>query len=78
MTEYERITKQDLRNFDDAATQLILWAQEQGARIKISNRRHAVILAPDGRTACVPRNLRLANRSAQNARAGVRRLFKES
>lgn len=78
MTEYERIGKTDLRNFDNAAKELILWAQDQGARIKISNRRHAVILAPNGETSCVPRNLRLANRSAQNARAGVKRLFKDS
>lgn len=77
MTELQKVTRADLKRFSGEATDLIMWAQEQGCRIKISNRNHAVVLAPDGEgTACVPRNLRLANRAAQNARAGVKRLFK--
>ena len=73
----EKVTRGDLRKFDKESTQLILDAQEKGARVRISNRGHAILYGPNGGTASVPGTLRLANRSAQNARAGVARLFRK-
>lgn len=71
------VERRDLRSFDDDAVKLLLWAQEQGARIRITRKGHAIVYAPGGGSACVPPNLRQANRSAQNARAGVARLFRK-
>lgn len=76
MIAVEKVTRADLRKFDKESTQLILEAQEKGARVRISRRGHAILHGPHGGTASVPGTLRLANRSAQNARAGVARLFK--
>lgn len=73
---YVKITKADLRGFDSASTELILWAQMRGAKVRISKRNHAIILGPNGRTAAVPRNMKMQNRGSQNARAGVARLFR--
>lgn len=77
MSEHPLVTRADLKKFDKESTQLILDAQEKGARVRISNRGHAILYGPEGRTASVPPTLRLANRSAQNTRAGVSRLFRE-
>jgi hypothetical protein len=70
------VTKQDLKGFDRESTDLILDAQEKGASVRISNRGHAILYGPNGTSASVPPNLRSANRSAQNTRAGVARLFR--
>lgn len=72
-----RLTRADLRGFDREAQKLLLWAQDQGARIRVTRRGHAVVYAPNGQTETVPPNLRTGNRSAQNARAGVTRLFRK-
>lgn len=72
----EKLTRADLRKFDKESTKLLLEAQEKGARIRISNRGHALVYGPNGGSASVPSTLRLANRSAQNARAAVARLWK--
>jgi hypothetical protein len=71
------VTRGDLRHFDGEATRLILWAQEQGARVKISKRGHAIIYGPNGGTAAVSSKSTGRNRSSQNTAADVRRLFKE-
>lgn len=75
------LTKGDLKSygFDDDATKLLLWAQDKGARLKISKRGHCIVMAPDGRgTASVSRNQKVQCRTAQNSRASVRRLFERS
>lgn len=76
--DIDPITRADLKGFDGESTRLLLWAQEQGARIRITKRGHAVVYAPDGvSTTTVPPNLKSINRVAKNAQAGVARLFKK-
>lgn len=72
------VSRKDLRGFDGEATRLLLWAQDQGARIRISKRGHAIVFGPNGRSTTIPPNMRSGNRSAQNARAAIARLFKEA
>lgn len=72
------VTRGDLRHFDGEAVRLILWAQEQGARVRISKRGHALLYGPNGATASVPAKSKGANRSRRNTQADVRRLFKEN
>jgi hypothetical protein len=76
VTGYVPLTSRDLRGFDEESRKLLLWAQEQGARLRITANGHCFVYGPDGRTTTVPPNMRSGNRSAQNSRAGVRRLFK--
>lgn len=71
------VGRHDLRGWSVDAIQIILQAQKLGARVRISNRGHAVLLGPYGRTACVARQLPRSNRSRQNAEANVKRLFEE-
>lgn len=72
-----KVNRADLRHFDGEATRLILWAQEQGARVRISKRGHALLYGPNGATASVSSKSKGANRASKNNEAGVRRLFKE-
>lgn len=72
------VSRSDLKGFDGEATRLILWAQEQGAQVRISKRGHALILGPNGGTAGVSPKSKSNNRSAKNTLADVRRLFKEN
>lgn len=75
---YRVYTKGELKGFDAEATKLILWAQQQGATTKVSNKGHAILRSPDGKkTTAVPRLMKAQNRSAQNTRAGVARLFRK-
>lgn len=75
--EVGRITKADLRGFDSEATRLLLWAQDQGARVRITKGGHAVVYGPDGiSTTTVPPNLKSLNRSSKNTKAQVNRLFR--
>lgn len=76
--EVAPVTRQDLRGFDGESTRLLLWAQDQGARIRITKNGHAVVYGPDGvKTTTVPPNLKSVNRGAKNAQAGIARLFRE-
>lgn len=77
MSAYERLTKADLRGFDAESTKLILWAMEQGATGKVSNRTHAILRGPSGRTTAVPRKMKSMNRADRNTRAQVARLFRQ-
>jgi hypothetical protein len=77
MTKYTKLTKADLRGFDAESTKLILWAIEQGATGKVSNRGHCILRGPDGRTTAVARKMTSQNRTAQNTRAQVARLFRK-
>lgn len=71
----ETVSKRDLKGFDKESAELILWAQEQGARIRVSSRGHAIVYGPNGGSAAVSPNSKSVNRAAKNNRAGVRRLF---
>lgn len=70
-----RLTRADLVHFDKEAKILILWAQDQGATVKISRRGHALIYGPKGRTAAVSQKSKHNNRSVKNTKASVERLF---
>lgn len=74
---YVPLGRADLRLFDRKAQDLLLWAQEQGARIRVSRRGHAIILAPNGGTAAIARKSKAPNRAAKNAQADVKRLFRD-
>lgn len=76
MSAYGKLEKADLRGFDAESTKLILWAMDQGATGKVSNKGHAILRGPDGRTASVPRLMKNRNRSDKNTRAQVARLFR--
>lgn len=71
------VRRQDLRGFDSRSAELILWAQTQGARVRISNRGHAILFGPYGGTACVAPKSNTGNRSYMNARSAVNRLLKK-
>jgi hypothetical protein len=71
------VTRADLRLFDRLAQDLLLQAQDAGCRIKVSRKGHALVYAPDGRSTAVARKMSVANRTAQNAKAGVARLLRE-
>lgn len=73
----ENVTRAELRGFDRLAQDLILQAVAAGARVRISSRGHAVVYLGDGST-CIAPNLGVANRAAQNAKAGVKRLINQS
>lgn len=71
------VGRSDLKGFDRQATDLILWAQEQGATIRISRRGHAIIMAPNGGTAAIARKSKAPNRVTKNGAADVKRLFRD-
>jgi len=77
MMTVSRVGKGDLRGWSTEAVEVILWAQEQGARVRISKRGHAILLGPDGRTSSVARSLPRNCRASLNAWADVRRLFRD-
>lgn len=78
MSGEEKVTRADLRHFDGEATRLILWAQEQGARVRISKRGHAILHGPNGRTASISPKSKSSNRAGKNNTADVRRLFRDA
>lgn len=69
------LTRRDLTAFDQKATDLILSAIEFGCIGRVSNRGHAILRNNTGKTTAVPRTMSTPNRSAQNARAQVKRLL---
>lgn len=72
------ITRSDLKHFDKQVQDLLLWAQSQGARVRLTKNGHAFVYAPDGeRTTTVPPKSKKQNRSGENTVAAVRRLFKK-
>lgn len=75
--ETPKVSRADLRHFDGEATRLILWAQDQGARVRISKRGHAILYGPNGGSASVSSKSTSHNRASKNNAAGVRRLFKK-
>lgn len=73
----DKVGRADLRHFDGESTRLILWAQDQGARVRISKRGHAILYGPNGGSAAVSSKSKNNNRADKNNAAGVRRLFKK-
>jgi hypothetical protein len=74
----DRVTRADLKGFDKESTRLLLWAQDQGARIRVTKRGHAVVYAPDGvSTTTVPPNLKSVNRGRKNAEAALSRILRK-
>lgn len=74
--ELPKLTRADLRKWDNQSRDLILSAQDRGARVRISNRGHAIVYGPNGGSASVPNKSSSGNRSSANARAAVERLFR--
>lgn len=72
-----RLTRNDLRGFDQASRDLLLNAQDQGARIRITRNGHAVVHGPYGLSTTVAPNLTYANRTAKNAKAGIARVLRK-
>jgi hypothetical protein len=72
---YGQLTAGDLTGFEREARQLVLDAIKRGATGRLSNRGHVILRSPDGvRTASVARKFGW-NRSGDNARSSVERLF---
>ncbi|MEU6263692.1 hypothetical protein [Saccharopolyspora shandongensis] len=72
---FRRLTGADLITFDREAKELILEAMEIGCLGRISSKGHCILRNNAGGTASVQPNLTSANRTAQNARADMRRLM---
>lgn len=77
MSKGDRLSRKDLKAFDREAADLLLWAQDRGARVRVTKNGHAVVYAPDGEgTATIPPTFKKVNRGGKNAQSAVRRLFK--
>lgn len=72
---FRKLTRDDLTTFDREAKDLILDAMSVGCLGRISGKGHAILRNNTGGTTSVPRNLTSQNRTAQNARADMRRLL---
>lgn len=75
MTKWMKLTRGDLRAFDDKATELILEAMERGAVGRISTKGHCILRAPTGATMSVSRNTGSGNRGRYNMEAEFARIF---
>lgn len=76
MAKNDKVTSRDLAGFDKEARKMILDAQERGARVRISNRNHALLYGPNGTTA-IARKTTSSARSANNGRAAIERILRE-
>ncbi|MFJ2420678.1 hypothetical protein [Streptomyces brevispora] len=74
---FRRLTRADLPTFDQEAKDLILKAMGIGCVGRISSKGHCILHSNTGGTTSIPPNLTSQNRTAQNARAGIRRLMAE-
>ncbi|MFF1880238.1 hypothetical protein ACFVVC_02050 [Pseudarthrobacter sp. NPDC058196] len=72
---FRRLTRADLVTFDREATDLVLEAMQAGCVGRVSSRGHAILRNNAGGSVAVPRNMTSPNRTAQNARADVKRLL---
>lgn len=75
MTKWMKLTRAELRGFDDKATELILAAMERGAVGRISTKGHCILRAPSGATMSVSRNTGMGNRGRYNMEAEFARIF---
>lgn len=67
-----RLTRRDLRGFDDSAKAAILYAMDRGGVGRISRKGHCVLRSPSGDTMAVTSN---SNKSKQVVAINVKRLF---
>lgn len=74
---YRALGRDDLVTFDREAKDMILGAIAAGCLGRISAKGHCILRNSAGGTASVPRNMTSPNRSAQNARADIKRLMRE-
>lgn len=73
---YVPLTKKDLSGFDREVIALLLWAQDQGGRIRITNNGHAFVYGPEnGPTTTIAPKGKKQNRGAENTRANLSRIF---
>lgn len=76
-TSYHVLTRAELRGFDEEATELVMTAIGHGCLGRLSSKGHVILRSPTGETTAIPRNMSAQNRTAQNARAAVKRLLRE-
>lgn len=74
-TMFRRLTRADLITFDREAKDLILEAMDVGCLGRISSKGHCILRNNAGGSTSIPRNMSSPNRTAQNARADMKRLF---
>lgn len=74
---YRPLGREDLAAFDREAKDLILGAIAADCLGRVSAKGHCILRNNAGGTASVPRNMTAPNRSAQNARADIKRLLRE-
>jgi hypothetical protein len=74
-TMFRRLTRADLITFDPEAKDLILEAMDVGCLGRISSKGHCILRNNAGGSTSIPRNMSSPNRTAQNARADMKRLF---
>lgn len=73
-----RLSKGDLAGLDKDTVALLLWAQDQGARLRKTKEGHVFVYAPDGvRSTSVAPKGKKQNRGGKNTLANIRNLFKE-
>jgi hypothetical protein len=72
---FRQLTRADLGTFDREATELVLEAMRAGCVGRVSSRGHAILRNNAGGSVSVPRNMTSPNRTAQNARAEMKRLL---
>lgn len=72
---YRRLSRSDLRGFNEDAIRIITAAMNAGGTGRVSNRNHCIIRGPEGRTLSVAMGITKANRGIQNATAEFRRVF---
>lgn len=75
-TSYKKLTRADLRNFDDLATEAVLVAMKHGAVGRVNSNGHAFIRAATG-TMSITRDISSKPNDAKNVQRDLRRLFPE-
>lgn len=72
---FRALTAKELSGFDLDARELILTAIDAGCTGRVSRKGHAILRNNTGVTSSVSRHLTTQNRTAQNARAQIKRLI---
>lgn len=74
-TMFRQLTRADLITFDREAKDLILEAMDVGCLGRVSSKGHCILRNNAGGSTSIPRNMTSPNRTAQNARAKMKRLL---
>ena len=72
---WHRLTRNDLRGFNEDAIRIILAAMEAGGTARVSRSNHCIIRGPQGGTMSVGMQITKANRGLQNGHAEFKRVF---